>query len=121
MCQKVCAGTINYQNVYQSENGKKIVFSHSNENEQTAAIYNTNESHKQNIEQKKLDTKECRLYDCFYIRIKGRLHYGVTSLGGSHPWGTDWHTAPASFWGACHVLFLDWLLTSIYIRFVKIH
>lgn len=29
---------------------KKIVFSHSNENEQTAAIYNTNESHKQNIE-----------------------------------------------------------------------
>lgn len=30
--------------------GKKIVFSHSNENEQTAAIYNTNESHKQNIE-----------------------------------------------------------------------
>lgn len=56
-----------------------------------------------------------------FIRIKGRVHYDVTSLGGGHPWGTDWHSAPASFWGACHVLFLDWLLTSIYICFMKIH
>lgn len=73
-------------------------------NKLTSTYNKMGEPHKQNVERKKPDTKECRLCGwlcgCLHIKNKDRQNCGDRSQGSSCPWG-HWLERGTSWFLGC--------------------
>nr|XP_023397417.1 proline-rich protein 3 isoform X5 [Loxodonta africana] len=70
-------------------------------NELLLQATNLDESHKHDVERKKPDTKECRLYDSIYAKFKNRqkLTYGVRSQDSGYLWEEGGIVRGRGTWG----------------------